>query len=128
MNIGFNNIKLSGVAVSLPKTVLDLTTLGEVYGHTDTQRIMASTGIRSVRVAQGLNTSDLCMSASLSLLEQLNTKPHEIDAVIFVSQTPDAVMPATSVMLQHKLGISNHSVAFDISYGCSGYIYGLYQA
>jgi 3-oxoacyl-[acyl-carrier-protein] synthase-3 len=37
-------------------------------------------------------------------------------------------MPATSVMLQHRLGISTNAVAFDISYGCSGYIYGLYQA
>lgn len=44
------------------------------------------------------------------------------------SQTHDAIMPATSVMMQHRLGMSTEAVAFDISYGCSGYVYGLYQA
>jgi len=46
----------------------------------------------------------------------------------FVTQTPDDLMPGVAVQLQHRLGLSKDVVAFDINYGCSGYIYGLYQA
>ena len=49
----------------------------------------------------------------------------EIDLLIFVSQTPDYKMPATSIILQHRLGLGKHTAAFDISLGCSAFVYGL---
>ena len=45
--------------------------------------------------------------------------------LVFVSQTADYIFPATALILQDKLGFSNSCMAFDISMGCSGYIYGL---
>jgi 3-oxoacyl-[acyl-carrier-protein] synthase-3 len=52
----------------------------------------------------------------------------DVDGIVFVSQTPDHILPATSVCLQHRLGLPTSAPAFDIPYGCSGYIYGLFQA
>jgi 3-oxoacyl-[acyl-carrier-protein] synthase-3 len=62
------------------------------------------------------------------LFNGLGISPSSIDGIVFVSQTPDYILPATSAALQHRLGIPIESVAFDINYGCSGYIYGLFQA
>ena len=68
------------------------------------------------------------MQASENLLNELAISHNEIDAIIFVSQTPDYIMPATSCILQDRLKLRNDIVAFDINYGCSGYIYGLFQS
>ena len=49
----------------------------------------------------------------------------EIDLLVFISQTPDYRMPATSVILQHRLGLQNSTIAFDINLGCPAFIYGM---
>ena len=129
MNVIFNNIKLSGMAVALPSNKVQLTSLSSLYGGKEVDRIIASTGIESIRVASpDVNASDLCFQAAVNLLNHLKINSEEIDAIVFVSQTHDAVMPATSASLQHKLNMNTNAVAFDINYGCSGYLYGLYQA
>jgi 3-oxoacyl-[acyl-carrier-protein] synthase-3 len=129
MRANFSNLKITGIAACLPKNKLELSTLGERFGENETQRIIASTGIKCVRVAPShMTSSDLCFEATKNLCDSLNINRESIDAVIFVSQTPDKIAPATSAILQHRLGLSRESLAFDINYGCSGYIYGLYQA
>ncbi|MEI6061051.1 MAG: ketoacyl-ACP synthase III, partial [Bacteroidota bacterium] len=47
------------------------------------------------------------------------------DLLVFVSQTPDYRMPATSIILQHRLGLPHSTIAFDLTLGCSGFIYGM---
>src|SRR3990167_10676472 len=90
---------------------------------------MASTGIHFVNVTTSTQkTSDLCVASAEKLLQVLNVSPSSIDGIILITQTPDVRMPATSVLLQHRLGLPIEAVAFDINYGCSGYIYGLFQA
>src|SRR5690606_5185868 len=51
-----------------------------------------------------------------------------IDLLIFVSQTPDHIAPATACILQGRLGLSKSCAAFDVNLGCSGYVYGLWMA
>jgi 3-oxoacyl-[acyl-carrier-protein] synthase-3 len=69
--------------------------------------------------------SDLCFAAAEQLISDMAINKEEIDLLIFVSQTPDYKMPATSIILQHRLGLGKHTAAFDISLGCSAFIYGL---
>jgi 3-oxoacyl-[acyl-carrier-protein] synthase-3 len=129
MKVSINNVVITGIATALPKNKLDLESLTNKYGVNEVKRIISGTGIQSVRVGiDGMKASDLCIAATKNLLRELKIDPKTIDGIIFVSQTPDIVMPATSVMLQHRLGMTTDSVAFDINYGCSGYVYGLYQA
>ncbi len=59
---------------------------------------------------------------------ELGWEPDSVDALIFVSQTPDYLLPATSCTLHRRLGLSKHCMAFDIILGCSGYVYGLFVA
>ena len=73
-------------------------------------------------------TSDLCVEAAKNLFAANATlDPASIDAVIVVTQNGDAEgLPHTAAIVQHKLGLTTAVAAFDISLGCSGYVYGLY--
>ena len=79
-------------------------------------------------VEPGVTTSDLCAQAAHTLLAKLEWEPASVDALIFVSQTPDFRLPATACLLQHRLGLRAGIIALDISLGCSGYVNGLWLA
>jgi 3-oxoacyl-[acyl-carrier-protein] synthase III len=129
MKVTFKNSSIKGIAAVIPIVQLDLRTLGTKYGNDEVNRIIASTGIEKVHMAgEDQCTSDLCAVAAEALLTRLEVSPSTIDGLVFVSQSPDYKMPATSVLLQHRLGLPTTAVAFDINYGCSGFVYGLYQA
>jgi 3-oxoacyl-[acyl-carrier-protein] synthase-3 len=80
---------------------------------------------RKYHAKKGTTTSDLCQLASEKLLDDLGWDASEIELLIFISQSRDYIIPATAGLLQDKLGIPNSCIAFDISLGCSGYVYGL---
>ena len=129
MRCQFENLEVAGVAAALPPDSLDLRSLSPLFGSAEVERIIAGTGIQVVRTApEGMTTADLCEAAARPLLAELGLGAPEVDGLVFVSQTPDYVMPATSVALQDRLGLSTEIPAFDLPYGCSGYIYGLFQA
>jgi 3-oxoacyl-[acyl-carrier-protein] synthase III len=93
------------------------------------RKITSMAGIKSRRVADpDVCTSDLCAAAGQELLRRLNWDPNSVDAVILVTQTPDYVMPSSSCVIQHRLGISTTCAAFDVNLGCSAYVYGLWLA
>ncbi|NCQ17083.1 MAG: ketoacyl-ACP synthase III [Ignavibacteria bacterium] len=128
MKVKLNGVSIKAIASTYPKDEFDLMELAAKYGETEVKRIIASTGVSKIRVApSGMCSSDLCEKAAKDLFLALNIEPGSIDGIVFVSQTFDHIVPATSVLMQQRLGISKHAVAFDIRYGCSGYIYGLYQ-
>lgn len=71
-------------------------------------------------------TSDLGAKAVKALLEKTGVAASDIDALVVVTQNGDgAGLPHTSAILQHKAGLPSAVAAFDISLGCSGYVYGL---
>jgi len=84
------------------------------------------TGVEERRfTTEGQTASDLCFAAAEQLFLDNQIDTSEIDILLFVSQTPDYRMPATSISLQHRLGLPKSTAAFDISLGCSGFVYGL---
>jgi 3-oxoacyl-[acyl-carrier-protein] synthase-3 len=76
----------------------------------------------------GQETSDLCVEAVKALfVANPSLAPESIDALIVVTQNGDEEgLPHTAAIVQDKLGLPTHVAAFDISLGCSGYVYGLY--
>jgi 3-oxoacyl-[acyl-carrier-protein] synthase-3 len=87
---------------------------------------LSTTGIQARRKASlEVTTSDLCYAAAEKLIEELKWDKSEIDALVFVTQTPDYILPATSPILQSKLGLSKDCYTLDISLGCSGWVYAL---
>ena len=128
MNCSIQRVGVTALAAALPRRRLAFSELGEMYGELDVKRIVRTTGIEAVRVAGSLSTGDLCHAAAKHLLDTHGVDARSIDGLVLVAQTPDRVMPPTSALLQHRLSLRNDCVALDINYGCSGYIYGLYQA
>lgn len=96
------------------------------FSSCESENIIAAIGVERHRMAdQDTCASDLCFQAAERLIYELNWKKEEIDCMIFVSQTPDYILPATACLLQARLGLRKEVAAFDISLGCSGWIYGL---
>ena len=80
-------------------------------------------GVYERRIAdENTTASDLCFAAAERLISDNGINCDDIDALIFVSQTPDYRMPATSIILQERLGLNNQTLALDINLGCSGFV------
>ena len=83
-------------------------------------------GIKEGYIAsEKMTASDLCFDAANKLIDELNISRTSIDALLFVSQTPDYVAPSTACLLQHRLNLSDECLAYDINLACSGYVYGI---
>ena len=122
----YNNIGISSLAAAVPANVIDNYAYTQHFPAEEVKGVVDKIGVYQRRFApEGMCASDLCYAAAQRLISDQQINKEEIDVLIFVSQTPDYRMPATSVLLQHRLGLGKHVVAFDINLGCSGFIYGL---
>lgn len=71
-------------------------------------------------------TSDLAALAVEKLIKKSDLTRDMIDCLVVVTQNPDGRgLPHTAAIVQNKLSLSKNVAAFDISLGCSGYVYGL---
>jgi len=121
------NVTIKGLAACVPAYREDNKTLPLLGTGEDAARFIETTGIeyRHMVKDSGLCSSDLCYEAAEKLVADLGWAKEDINCLIFVSQTPDYILPATSCILQHRLGLSLDCYAMDISLGCSGWVYGL---
>ena len=125
----YRGLKISGVAAAVPENIREMLDMAKAFPDLDSTRTIKNTGVERVRVAGDQTTaSDLCYVAARKLFLDLNIEPSEVDALIFASVSPDYLFPPTSHILQHRLGLKNSTPCFDLSYGCTGYSYGLLQA
>lgn len=118
------NIQITGFSAAVPqKTEKNIAFFEQKEQY---ENFVATTGIEQKRVVDGsVCSSDLCFVAAEKLITELNWNKKDIDILIFVSQTPDYITPATSCILQERLGLSNDCYTLDISLGCSGWVYAL---
>ena len=122
-------VHIDGVVACVPERKVDNEiALAEMYGS-EARLIMDSTGIRTRYLANpGTSSSDLCLACAKELLRGTGTLPEEVGAVVFVTFTPDKLMPFNASLIHRELGFSKEIPAFDISLACSGYSYGVYIA
>jgi 3-oxoacyl-[acyl-carrier-protein] synthase III len=124
-----NNIKIAGIASAVPKQQRTIANEAAVFGEENAAKIAESTGVQARYIALNeICTSDLCEAAAERLILDLGWEKDSINALIFISQTPDYILPATSCVLQGRLGLSKECAALDVNLGCSGYVYGLWLA
>jgi len=122
----FNNVGISSLAAAVPKRVINNYEYTEFFPKEEVKEVVDKIGVYERRFTDDKTTSsDLCFAAAEKLLTDNNIDRSEIDLLVFISQTPDYRMPATSVILQHRLNLSNNTIAFDINLGCSAFIYGM---
>lgn len=122
----FKNIGIKGIAAAVPKTVINNYEYTRYFPAEDVKDIVDKVGIYERRFADDDTcASDLCYHAAEKLIEDMKIDRSEIDLLVFVSQTADYRMPATSIILQDRLGLGKNTIAFDVNLGCSGFVYGL---
>lgn len=120
-----DNVKVSGIAAAVPENRISNWDY-DLLTDSEKKLLIKTTGIENKRVVNnGVTTSDLCFEAAEELISELAWNKNEIQVVIFLSQSRDYYLPATSIILQDRLGLSKSCMAFDIGLGCSGYVYGL---
>lgn len=123
--LDIQNVAIRGISACVPKAV-DFSRNFSGFTQEDAEKFINTTGIEQRRLTnEATCSSDLCYYASEELLRELSWSKSEVDCLIFVTQTPDYILPATSCILQKKLGLNSDCYTLDISLGCSGWVYGL---
>lgn len=129
MKYKFEGIDIEAITAYLPPNIRETNSLIPIYGEKVIRQTVLGTGIERLHVASDDQTSsDMCYEAAEYLIEKEQIDRIKIDGLVMISQTFDYLGPASSIILQDKLHLSKDTVCFDIIYGCSGYIYGIYQA
>ena len=120
------DIAIRGIACAVPTTKVDNTKFYKQFGQENVDSFVKMTGVQSTyRTPEEQTASDLCFVAAKNLLEKKGVSPEEIGACVFISQTPDYVLPATACVLHKRLGLPKECMAFDVNLGCSGWVYGV---
>jgi 3-oxoacyl-[acyl-carrier-protein] synthase-3 len=122
----FEDIGITHMAAAVPSKIIKNREYTEYFSKDIVDAIVDKTGVEQRRFSTiNQTSSDLCYAAAIKLFEDKEIDKSEIDVLLFISQTPDYRMPATSITLQHRLGLSKTTAAFDINLGCSAFVYGL---
>ncbi|MDR2720691.1 MAG: ketoacyl-ACP synthase III [Puniceicoccales bacterium] len=117
-------IVIKGIGSYVPEHVLTNEDLSMTVDTTD-EWIRTRTGIKERHIAaDDQATSDLCVHAAKSAIENAKIKPADIDLIMVGTISPDMLTPATAVFVQHKLGVNNIP-CFDFNSACAGFQYGL---
>ena len=125
----FNSTGIAGIAAAVPSNIIDNYQYTAHFPSEEVKEVVDKVGVFERRFADvDTCASDLCFAAAERLLTEMEIDRSEVDLLIFVSQTPDYKMPATSTILQHRLGLSKQTMTFDLNQGCSGFVYGLSMA
>jgi len=116
--------KITALGTYVPPRVLSNKDLEKMVDTTD-QWILERTGIRERHlVDKGVAASDLAVEAVKKLVESHPLDLQQIDVIIVGTVTPDMMYPSTACLVQDKLGIAR-TWGFDLSAGCSGFLYAL---
>lgn len=124
----FKNIRIRAIAAAVPENRIENSAYVASQGEEQVQKFEKMTGVKERRHAVNLTTHHLAFQSALALREAGNFSANDVDALLFVSQSPDVRLPATACVLQHELNLKNDLAAFDIGLGCSGFVYSLWQA
>ena len=120
-------IKIVGTGFYVPDKILTNQDLEKMVDTSD-EWIVTRTGIRERHIAsEEQATSDLAAEAARRALQDAGLTAEEVDLILVATSTPDTIFPSTACRVQHSLG-ADHVPAFDLSAGCTGFLYGMIVA
>lgn len=127
--ITYHGVGIKALSACVPPEIVYNKDLGYLIPEEEIEKTINNIGIEQRRIAApDVMASDLCYKAAVQLMTDNDIAPESIDVLLFMSQTPDYRIPATSCLLQQRLGLPRETMCFDISLGCSGYLYALSTA
>jgi 3-oxoacyl-[acyl-carrier-protein] synthase III len=127
----FQHVALTAIATCTGPIIRTLEDEAHLFTDAPEQldRIRQFVGIHSRHMAPvGVTTLDMGEAAAKRLLKAIPDAKDSVDAIVFVTQTPDHPQPSNANLLHGRLGMGKHVAAFDLNQGCSGWVYGAYVA
>jgi 3-oxoacyl-[acyl-carrier-protein] synthase-3 len=116
--------KITALGAYVPPDIITNQDLEKLVDTND-QWIMERTGIKTRhRLAPGKGVSDMCTEAAKQVIAMRGIEPSEIECIIIGTVTPDMMFPSTACLVQNKIGATG-AWGFDVSGGCSGFVYAL---
>ena len=122
----FDNINITAVAAAVPSEIVEVDSFKPQFGDELVERFKTLTGIQQFRrTAPHQTASDLGFAAAEEIIQKKNINRETIGALVFVAHSTDYRRPATACVLHKRLELSKECAAFDVSLGCSAFVYGI---
>lgn len=131
MDFLFKHKRISGILTVLPKTAVKFEDEMANYNFSPikSMKLKMAMGYNEHRIAeQGQTSYDFCCFGLQHLFDKGLILPEEIDALLFVSQSPEYFMPPTSNLIHGHFGLKQDCLCMDINQGCAGFELGMIQA
>lgn len=122
------DIEVKAISTVVPRKTVKIADLPVFKSRSESRRFEMAVGISSLRLDDEWCASDYCYFAAKRIFDAGIIEQKNVKVLLFISQSPDVLMPATACILHKRLGLSSDVIAFDINLGCSGYTYGLQVA
>jgi 3-oxoacyl-[acyl-carrier-protein] synthase-3 len=120
-------ISITGLGVHVPERILTNDDLSKLVDTNDAW-IIERTGISERRIAaEDEALTDICLPAARRALEMAGVEASTIDLLIVATVTPDMAFPSSSALIADTLGMPD-AAAYDLSAGCTGFVYAIAQA
>jgi 3-oxoacyl-[acyl-carrier-protein] synthase III len=120
-------ISITGLGCHVPERILANDELATMVDTSD-EWIVERTGIRERRIARDDEAlTDIALPACRRALAMAGVEPSSVDLVVVATVTPDMAFPSASALLADELGMPD-AAAYDLSAGCTGFVYAIAQA
>ena len=131
MNIStVKGVQIEAISACVPKNKVDNQEFAKNHFEEDLSATIKALGMpeRRTVLKESSTSLDLCVAAAEKFFNGTDIKKQDIGAVIFVTLTPDCLMPNNSSYVQHLLGLSRNVATYDINHACAGWLFGLWNA
>lgn len=131
MNFTFRNKRISGVLIVVPANERTFVEEMKNYNFPEARSLKLKEVMgydRRRLVEPGVCVSDMAVFGLQNLFDRGLLKAEDIDALLLITQSPDYFMPATSSIIQGRLGLKQDMICIDINQACAGFVLGLIQA
>lgn len=116
---------ITEIGTYIPENRLSNISRAENFGY-DEDFFINRLGVEKISTKDDAeDVAAMCIKAFDNLTEKVDLKSDEVDAIILVTQNPEMKIPHTSAIIHGELGVKEECACFDISLGCSGFVYGL---
>lgn len=125
-----NGVYIEAISACVPSKTINNREFAKQFFPDDLSSTLTALGIDERHIVEKDSTTalDLCIEAANIIFNSGTINREDIGALVFVTLTPDCLMPNNASLAQYRLGLPKNIPAFDINHACSGYIYGLWNA